>query len=453
MACFSFFIKLSISISIVYLNNQQLMNLEKRTLSVLLFLFSLAVFAQNDWSSTDVSEAKKENARTRIDTLDLKLGKAYVLLIDISEGSYNVQVAGDDQERNELQKNFGEKAFEIINIYNYSYVKIANGQYLDVSEEGASYQAMAYWSGKEEDNIVVREGKRLATEFISEQIGGNKKSSYLLNSDKHISEVEKLQKKNFFTSKSKEVMNTFLKNYSVSSLCKIKNNIVFNNDQKGVKTITSFITNEKGKSVKWQTIELDENALPKKIIEYDDNGKAEVSNLNFEYKDGQLIAINRKDESVKISFNDTELIERKDLGGAIETVVYKLEKNTLLRKAFLIMKDEGGEHQNSLTEEKIENNCLKYYIDGVVWSVNCNSKINEFPFSHSYTSYQDGAVLQKVDYKIIKKNNLEYEMTVTDELSGTVVGNIVLNERNLLESYNYKEGKSAFKSNLVYTYY
>lgn len=374
-------------------------------------------------------------------------------MIDISEGSYNVQVAGDDQERNELQKNFGKKAFEIINIYNYSYVKIANGQYLDVSEEGASYQAMAYWSGKEDDDIVVREGKRLATEFVSEQIGGNKKSSYLLNSDKYIKEVEKLQGKNSFTSKSKEVMNAFLKNYSVSSLCKIKSNIVFNNDQRGVKTITSFVTNEKGKSIKWQTIELDENALPKKLTEYDDNGKTESWYLNFEYKDGQLIAINRKDESVKISFNDTELIERKDLGGAIETVVYKLEKNTLLRKAFLIMKDEGGEHQNSLTEEKIENNCLKYYIDGVVWSVNCSSKSNEYPFTHSYTSYQDGAVLQKVDYKIIKKNNLEYEMSVTDELSGTSVGNVVLNEHNLLESYTYKEGKNTFKTSLVYTYY
>lgn len=49
------------------------MHLKQRTLSILLFFLSLATFAQNEWSSTDASEATMRSSTNRIDTLDLKL--------------------------------------------------------------------------------------------------------------------------------------------------------------------------------------------------------------------------------------------------------------------------------------------------------------------------------------------------------------------------------------------
>ncbi|MCL1638077.1 hypothetical protein [Elizabethkingia bruuniana] len=53
---------------------------------------------------TDTASDKSE-----ADTLKLKAGKAYVLLIDVAPNMKGVSVGGDDQEKNELIKNFSKK--------------------------------------------------------------------------------------------------------------------------------------------------------------------------------------------------------------------------------------------------------------------------------------------------------------------------------------------------------
>ncbi len=50
---------------------------------------------------TDTTSEKSE-----ADTLKLKAGKAYVLLIDVAPNMKGVTVGGDDQEKNELIKKF-----------------------------------------------------------------------------------------------------------------------------------------------------------------------------------------------------------------------------------------------------------------------------------------------------------------------------------------------------------
>ena len=44
--------------------------------------------------------------KSEADTLKLKAGKAYVILIDVAPNMKGVSVGGDDQEKNELIKNF-----------------------------------------------------------------------------------------------------------------------------------------------------------------------------------------------------------------------------------------------------------------------------------------------------------------------------------------------------------
>ena len=96
-----------------------------------------------------------------------------------------VTVGGDDQEKNELIKNFSKNTPEIIQLYNYTYVLAENGQYIDLTGDGNTYQAVAYWSGKMDDNIVAQEGKNRATEFVATQMGQQKESSYITNSKKY----------------------------------------------------------------------------------------------------------------------------------------------------------------------------------------------------------------------------------------------------------------------------
>ena len=54
--------------------------------------------------------------KSEADTLKLKAGKAYVLLIDVAPNMKGVTVGGDDQEKNEIIKNFRKNTPEIIQL-------------------------------------------------------------------------------------------------------------------------------------------------------------------------------------------------------------------------------------------------------------------------------------------------------------------------------------------------
>lgn len=382
-----------------------------------------------------------------VDTLRLKEGKAYVLLIDVRENMKNVAVAGDDLERNELIKNFGKNKFEIINLYAYTYVLFGNGQYLNLTGEGNTYQAVAYWSGKMEDDPVVRDGKDKATEYIGEQLGTPKESSYITNARNFKTEVSDLQGKNNFTKASKEVQDAYLQLYSVPEICYINNYHLFNTSQSGVKSITTYLQNGTGKKEKRQTVLLNNDGYPISIEQGEDSKK-------FEYQNQILKKITSNNYTPTIiNYDNNKLITTKDVGAGIDTKVYWLENGQLLSKSYLLMKDAGSESMTTQGEEKWEKGCLNNYINGDLWTTNCYKKTAAKDFNSTYTSYQDGNVLQKTSYQVTEKDSKLYEVIITDEGDKSQLKqSYKLNDKNLVESVIFTKNKSQRSIIMEYTY-
>ena len=82
-------------------------------------------------------------------------------------------------EEKELIQNFKKDAFEIKKIDKQVFILFENKQTLDVSSLDNSYQAFAYWGGKENDRVQVQEGSKKATEFVAKQLGLKTESSYV----------------------------------------------------------------------------------------------------------------------------------------------------------------------------------------------------------------------------------------------------------------------------------
>ena len=401
--------------------------------------------------ASDVASAAETISSTskKTDTLKLNSGKPYVLLIDIAPGMNNVTVAGDDQEKNELIRNFGKNTFNIIQLYTYTYIVAANGQYLNLTDEGNSYQAIGYWSGNIADDIVTQEGKTQATEFISAQLGQHKESSYNANTKKYKEEVKSLQGKSNFTKKSAEVMQRYLQYMSVPEVCFIEDNLLFNRDQSNVKTITTYVNGDNGKKQKYQVIELNEQHQPITITEY---GSGQKSVQQFTYKEGILSNIRTAISTLDISFDNDTMITTMDLGDGIETEIYRLEKNELLRKSYIMMKDNVSNNMNSVTDDRIEKSCINFYIDNVIQISNCSSNVNEFPFTSISTLYQDGKIIQETKYKIEKKSPVLYESVYTrDNESRKAI--YQLNDKGLLESCHQNDRNKKNTIWLEYTYY
>jgi len=386
--------------------------------------------------------------KSEADTLRLKAGKAYVLLIDVAPNMKGVTVGGDDQEKNELIKNFRKNTPEIIQLYTYTYVLAENGQYIDLTGDGNTYQAVAYWSGKMDDNIVAQEGKKMATEFVATQLGQQKESSYITNSKKYKEEIKSLQGKNNFTKKSAEVMLSYLQHLAVPKICFIENTMLFNKDQSKVKAITTYITGDNGKKQKYLVTKLNELGHPITITEYRSDEK---SVQKFTYKDGILTNIQTPVNTTNISYDNERMITSSDLGGGIETEIYRLEKNELLRKSYIIMKDDVSDNMNAATDEIIEKSCTNFYIDNVIQTSNCSSNANEFPFTHTSSFYQDGKLMQETKYKIEKKSPVLYESQYTRD-NNVRKAIYQLNDKGLLESYQRNENNRKNTVWLEYTY-
>ncbi|WP_236886078.1 hypothetical protein [Elizabethkingia anophelis] len=393
---------------------------------------------------TDTASEKSE-----ADTLKLKAGKAYVLLIDVAPNIKGVTVGGDDQEKNELIKNFSKNTPEIIQLYNYTYVLAENGQYIDLTGDSNTYQAVAYWSGKMDDNIVAQEGKKMATEFVATQLGQQKESSYITNSKKYKEEVKSLQGKNNFTKKSAEVMQAYLQHLAVPKICFIENTMLFNKDQSKIKTITTYITGDNGKKQKYLVAELNELGQPITITEYRSDEK---SVQRFTYKDGILTNIQTPVNTTNINYDNDRMITSSDLGGGTETEIYRVEKNELLRKSYIIMKDDSSDNMNAATDEKIEKSCTNFYIDNIIQTSNCSSNANEFPFTHTSIVYQDGKLIQETKYRIEKKSSVLYESQYKRD-NDIRKATYHLNDKGLLESYQKNDNNRKSTVWLEYTYF
>ena len=446
----------------------------KKTISLLFILgFSLGISAQkkNQKKNSKIDKAAIEAMEAAaaavaadaasgynysdhaIDTLNYSAGKAYVFLIKADES--NSKGFGDDLEEKELKKNFDKNAFEIININKYSYITFENGQFLDVSSIGNSYDAIAFWSGKNDDDIQTQETREKATEFVARQLGLKKESSYITNTKKFKSEIAAF--KNNFTPKSKAVQDAFLKRFTVPTISYIEDDTTFvNQNSEKVKTAKTFITAKNGKKGIYEFIQLNEKNQPVVVTRYNSDG-SEDGSQNFVYQNDILKEIKSADNTASVVFDNDQLIITKNIGEADETRIYWIENGNFLSKSYTMMIDDNFSHMNSFSEEKIKNNCAIYEINGIVWSENCGGKEGVFPFTHTYTSYQDGEILQKKNYKVTKKSEVLYELFIqnssNDDQDLIPRGTYHLNEKGLIKTYVYAKDDEAKNIEIEYTYF
>ena len=450
----------------------------KHLLSIVLILtFSLQAFSQKKTVSKKKSKPKttvvKEEAiaeeiyvqeeKILPDTLHIKKGKKYVFLVDANQYATEVvyTVVGEiNPEEGELKRNFPKENLEIININKYTYVIFENEQTLDITGENESFQAFAYWSGKMDDKVQVKEGTRMATEFVAQQLKTKKESSYVINSRKYKKEVASLQGKNKITSKSKEVMKALLGGYSLPFPdIEVDNVPVFQQGNANLKTLNSYFLKKKGVKIPLKSISFNNDGLPAAITYYDDEGKSK-SKKEFIYKDGVLTKIMKEDQIVSsVNYDDNKMIFTENVGDANETTVYWLENGKLLQKSYTLMIDDQFSYMNTFVEEKFENNCISYYINNAVWSHNCSGSDKIFPFVHTYTSFQNKEVLQFRKSKIEKKNDRTFEKYYSEAERADqndnykLWGKFHLDEYNLVDKFNFTKDDVEQTIKIDYTCY
>ena len=417
-----------------------------------------AIEATEVYMDVDVMDVAVAEGQVTVDTLHIHAGKKYVFLVDVSMDNIGVQTFGgpQDTEEKELKSNFSEHNLEIIKLNNYTYVVFENGKTLEVDGIGNSYKAMAYWSGKIEDTIEVQESIKMATEFVSAQLGENKESSYLVITRNAREEVEKYKNANNFTEKSKQVMNAVLNLYSlpIQDVSEDEMFLLKKNNAKLKSCQSYFLVNNKKKTLH-RNIIFDANGNPSNVKQYSNDGALEEES-NFVYINGKLTNIIKSNE-ISMHYDDDKMILTKNVGEADETTIFHLENDILLGKYYVIFNDDTNISMNYLSEGTLEKNCEIRKINNDVWSRNCTSKPNEFPFINTYTSYQDGEVLQYRKTKISKKDDKTYEKYYSsaesvDERDVYKLGAIYsLNEKNLVHSIKYL-GEENFEIVIDYTY-
>jgi hypothetical protein len=414
----------------------------------------------------DIAEENYIQAeKIKPDTLHIQKGKKYVFIVDVDKysaqtGTYAITGENNTEEA-ELKRNFPKENLEIVNINKYTYVLFENLQTLDITEDGQSFQAFAYWSGKMNDKVQVKEGTKMATEFVAQHLKIKKESSYVINTRKYKKEVASLQGKNKITANSKEIMKALLSSYSLPFPdIEVDNLPVFQQGTAKLKTLDSYFLKKKGVRIPLKSVSFNNEGLPVAITYYyDDDGKNK-SKKEFIYKDGMLIKIIKEDQTAfSINYDDNKIIITENLGDANETTIYWLDNGQLLQKSYTVMIDDQFSYMNTFVEEKSENNCISYYINNSVWTKNCSGASNTFPFIHTYTSFQNREVLQYRKSKIEKKNDRTFEKYYSEAESADqndnykLWGTFHLDEYNLVDAFNFKKDNIEQTIKIDYTCY
>ena len=279
---------------------------------VFMLLFSIVGIAQKKQIKKPIKKAKKtkvveedytivggmvddgvsvQEAAFVIDTLRINYGKTYVFLVDVKKYDNDVaQIVGGDEnsEEKELLQNFKKDAFEIKIINKHVFILFENKQTLDVSVLDNSYQAFAFWGGKNNDKVQVQDGSKLATEFVSKQLGLKTESSYVTNTKKYKEEIKKLQNKNNITAKSKTTMDLMLMQMS-NPMPKDKGEDadLFSKVIPKIKSIETYIIEGKTKT-KVKSLAFNDQGQPISVKHYlssgEDNGTTKLI-----YENGMLV--------------------------------------------------------------------------------------------------------------------------------------------------------------------
>ena len=377
------------------------------------------------------------------DTLHIQKGKKYVFLVDTSEYSTSDSTNDYYSEQTELKRNFPKENLEIININKYTYVIFENLQTLDITGDGQLFQAFAYWSGKMNDKVQVKEGTRMATEFVSEHVGGKKESSYVVNTRKYKKELALLQK-NKTIPKSKELMKAVLGTLTLPlPETEADNFQLFQQGNAKLKTLNTYILQKNGVRMPLKTINFNNEGLPTSNSTYNE-GK--VYKRTFIYNDGILTnIIDGESRIINITYSDNKMIISEDVGEAKATLIFWLENGKILQKKYIIMIDDKLSYMNGYVEEKLENNCIAYYDNNTLESKDCSGQSNVFPFVHTSTMFQNSEFYKSRKYKIEKKDDRTFEKYYSESKSADqndtykLWGTFHLDESNLIDTINFTE--------------
>lgn len=412
----------------------------------------------------DEDTIEKVNEPIVIDTLFINSGKPYVFLVDVKkfdeQAAASISVGGrEDDEEAELLKNFKKDAFEIKKINKHVFILFNNKQTLDLTSLENSYQAFAYWGGNEQDKVQVQEGSKMATEFVAKQLDLKTESSYVTNTKKNKEEIKKLQNKNNITDKSKITMDFLLMQMS-NPMPKDKGEDanLFSKTIPKIKSIDTFIIEGKTKTPA-KSLVFNEQGQPISAKLYSSRGE-DNGTTKLIYENGILVKkLNYEDKVETVSYDNDKLIMHRKDGEANETKVYWLDNNQLLSKSYTIMENDKYSHQNIFVEHKMVNDCEHFIINNRVWNIDCDSEKGKFPAIHTYTSFQDGEVLQFRKSKIIKKDDFTYEKYYSkaeraDQNDDFEMGSTYkLNEQKLVTSISFKKDGKARVVKFDYTFF
>ncbi|QCE43067.1 hypothetical protein [Psychroserpens sp. NJDZ02] len=434
-------------------------------------LFSLTVLAQDDTTqnATPTDHAGMtfnlgERAPFEIDTLYINSGKAYVILMDVQkdydDDTVSIHGGPVDDEEKELLKNFEDNSFEIIKQYQHTLILFENGQKLDLSSIDNTFQGLAYWHGNLEDDVKLKQTVNKSTEFVAEQMGLNTKSSYVINNEKYKNELDLLKNKNEFTDKSKLLMHAFLddgyKAFLTNQLGQNAN--LFNSPPENLKKMNLYISSGNEQKILKRSIEMNAKGQIEKLILFDRAGKISQS-IDYIYENDILTkTVSDGRKTTTFSYADDKMMSFQNIGGANEINVYYLKNGEKNFKNYIIMIDEAYASQNTLSQTITEKNCKIRYINDAVWSRNCFTDQNNFPYVHTYTSYQDGEVMQYRKFKIEKENEKLYKKYYSNATQDSdkdeymLNGTYVLNKDNLVTNYTIIDDQEIINLEIEYIY-
>ena len=282
-------------------------------------------------------------------------------------------------------------------------------------------------------------------------------SAYARKTISFKAETALLQSKNVVTENSKKVMDAFLTDLCNASPGKseYEDANLFILKPSKIKSIESYI-DENGSKILLKSIALNEKGQPTLIKLYSMDG-AESGATRFVYTNGMLTGIEyREDLKYTVKYNNYKMILFCNNADFAETTEVWIENQMLLSNIYFLMVDDADCYSNSFAEEKNENNCYVDYYNGKIWTRNCSSKIDVFPYVNEYTSYQDGEVLQHRKTRIVKKDEQTFEKYYSEEEKGEdykLWGTFKLNEQKLVTTYTFTKGNTTKVLKIDYTYY
>lgn len=234
--------------------------------------------------------------------ITINTGKPVFVVIHISNFTPNDSLIAL-REYNELKKNFKECNFYFLQKKGKIKLNNSSKQILDLDEVNSSYEKIIYWKGKKDSDFLEYDKLVQSSEFFSEHLKKNKKSSYI---DNYNAQIYDLRKQLVWepNESSKTLSDKYILN-SVFNQLRIFDNLAefLNLDFKGVKKL---VVNSSDKRIKnpWQEIFFNKQGLPTNSIITSDDSDGKKGTVIYEYKDDLLSKI-----TVTFKDNDGEKYE------------------------------------------------------------------------------------------------------------------------------------------------